>query len=503
MIDLQLLGGLDFVGPDPSVSARSRRRHPMMLLALVAAAAPKAIGREKIMAFLWPESDSERASNSLRQALHCLRRELDEDLFLPESASGIRLDRTKVSVDLWVFREAIARHAPGDAVAVYRGPFLDGFQMAGVPEFSRWMDAERERVEREHGAALDTLARQAEAAQRYDEAVVLRRRQAAADPFSSRVAIGLLKSLAAAGDRAGALEYAAVYEGLVRTHLEVGTDPAVAEFVASLRRLPAKESRPRSDHRSMEEAAPAQGAATPETAAASPVASPVTAMSATSPALTAPRRRRNVGWSRWLVATGVIGLVVVGAAVAMIAAKPPTETVIVLATGASPAAGRDATNRLVACEGPACPSGALPQDAYVVPTHIAHTKPATGTRFIAPTARGTTVPAPGYRCCSTAVFENEFTLPPNAGSATISITLLADNQAIVAINGVEFGRQVERLAPWNHGGPPATFATAFSPDPSGVNRLRVTLWDGGGAAALNYRAFVMHDKGWETDSGGN
>lgn len=177
----------------------------------------------------------------------------------------------------------------------------------------------------------------------------------------------------------------------------------------------------------------------------------------------------------------------------------PAENFIVLASGSSPVAGRDAANRLVACEGPICPEGSLPQDAYIVPTHIAYTNPATGTYFIAPAAEGATLKPPGYACCSTAVFENEFTLPSDAVSATITITLLADNQGIVAINGMEFGRQADRNAPWNHGGPPATFATTFSPDPSGVNRLRVTLWDGGGAAGLNYRALVTPDTREETE----
>lgn len=499
MIDLQLLGGLDFVGPDPSRSVRARRRHPMMLLALVAAAAPRAIGRDRIMAFLWPESDSARASNSLRQALHSLRRDLGEELFLPETASGIQLDRGKVNVDLWVFRDAIARQAPGEAVAVYHGPFLDGFQIAGVPEFSRWIEAERERVEREHGAALDALARQAEAALRYDEAVAWRRRQAAADPFSSRVALGLLRALTAAGDRPGALEYAAVYEGLVRSHLEADPDPAIAEFVASLRRAPMAEPRTRSDQRQAQAAESATAPAPSETSVALLVAP--TAVASPEPA--GLRRRRTAVQKRWLVAAAAFGLVGIGAGRAMMAGNPPAETVIVLATGLSPVTGRDKANVLIACEGPACPEGGLPQDAYVIPTHVAHTNPATGTRFIAPTAGGTTLPPPGYPCCSTAVFENEFTLPSNAASATITITVLADNQAIVAINGVEFGRQAERLAPWNHGGPPATFATTFLPDPSGVNRLRVTLWDGGGAAALNFRGLVSYDTEPDADSGEN
>lgn len=487
-IDLQLLGGLDFAGPDPALSARARRRHPMMLLALVAAAAPRAVSRDKIMAFLWPESDSARASNSLRQALHSLRRDLDEDIFLPETSSGIQLDHDKVSVDLWTFRDAIARRAPAEVVAAYRGPFLDGFQIGGAAEFCRWVEAERERLERDYRAALDALARQAESAARLDEAVSWHRRLAAADPFSSRVALGLLKALIAAGDRPGALQHAAVHDRLVRSHLEVDPDPAISEFVASLR-TPSRE-------RPALEAAPTQ----PPPGAESSGARPTAIAPRAAHGLGASRGRVSPARVRGLAAAAVVALIGFGAASAMMAYRPAANF-IVLRTGGSPMAGRDAANRLVACEGPICPEGALPQDAYVVPSHIAYTSPATGTHFIAPAAEGATLKPPGYACCSTAVFENEFTLPSDAVSGTITITLLADNQAAVAINGMEFGRQSDRYAPWNHGGPPATFATTFSPHPSGVNRLRVTLWDGGGAAGLNYRALVTHDTREETEGG--
>lgn len=494
-IELRLLGGLDVVGPEPAVSVRARRRHPMMLLALVAAAAPRAVSRERIMAFLWPESDDARASNSLRQALHGLRRDLGEELFLPETTGGLQLDGAKVNVDLWVFRDAVAKRAPAEAVAAYRGPFLDGFQIGGAPEFNQWVERERERVEREYRTALDILARQAESAARHDEAVAWRRRLAAADPFSSRVALDLLKALSAAGDRPGALQYAAVHEGLVRSHLEVDPDPAITEFVASLRNTPPLGIVPRL---AQLPARTAPGHPEP--------ARDVTATPPTPRALLAPPRPADSARAltraraRWFAAAGLVALVGLGAVGAMVAHRP-AERFIVLATGHAPVAGRDVTNRLVACEGPICPGGQLPQDAYVIPTHLEYTTPPTGTRFIAPAAEGATVKPPGYACCSTAVFENEFTLPSDAKSATITITLLADNQAIVAINGVEFGRQAVRDAPWNYGGTPTTFAATFLPDPSGVNRLRVTVWDGGGATGLNYRALVTHDTRKETESG--
>jgi hypothetical protein len=179
--------------------------------------------------------------------------------------------------------------------------------------------------------------------------------------------------------------------------------------------------------------------------------------------------------------------------------------VIVVASGAdagAAAAERDTADMLISCDGPACPAGKLPQAAFVVAKHDAYSAGPSGTHYIAPVRDGTTIAEPGYRCCSRAVFEHKFTLPADAATGTISIDVAADNQAIVTINGAEFGRQTDSLSQRNFDGPHTTFTTSFLPDPSGVNRLRVTLWDGGGVLGLNYRAIVKYDRAGHTEAPG-
>lgn len=497
MIDLQLLGGLDLASLDLPATARARRRHPMMLLAVVAAAAPQPVTRDRLMALLWPESDADRASNSLRQALHALRRDLGEDLFLPESTSGLRLDPDRLRVDLWSFREAVAHKSYEEAVATHRGAFLDGMHAGTLIEFNRWADTERAVVERAYLDALDALGRHAERDARWNDAVTWRRRQAAADPCSSRAALGLLRALTAAGDKPGALAYAAVHESFLRAHLEVEPDRAVTDFVAALRQVtpPGGVAIP-----PIRAAAVASLAPTLEPGLNSHAPAPLRPTAA-SPVPAALARR---GWmrrpSRMLgLACAALGLVGVGASYSMV--RSP-DRVITLTSGASDESGRDTANMLVECIGPACPTGTLPQPAFVVPKHEAYTDPPPASAYIAPIADGTTVKDPGYKCCTRAVFEQTFRLPLDAVAGTITIQVAADNQAAVAMNGVEFGRQADSLQQWNFSGPETTFTSSFVPAPSGINKLRVTLWDGGGVMGLNYRAFVRYSRIRRTDSAG-
>lgn len=164
---------------------------------------------------------------------------------------------------------------------------------------------------------------------------------------------------------------------------------------------------------------------------------------------------------------------------------------IVLGSGMTRIGSRDPSNKLIACTGPACPSGSLPLDAFIVPQHYAYAAPIPGTTYIAQVFNGTIAAAPGYACCSTATFENAFTLPPTAKSATITISFYADNQAIGVINGVEIGRQ--RINGDNFAGPtPQTFTLNFTPAVGGTNLLHVTLIDGGGALGLDYKATVTY-----------
>jgi DNA-binding SARP family transcriptional activator len=517
MIELRLLGGLAVVGPDSLSDAPTpnRRRRSLALLALVAASAPRPVGREKLLGFLWPESDAERARNSLRQAIFSLRREFNEDNFLPESAGGVQLDPAHLRVDLWEFREALQRKAPAEAIAAYRGPFLDGFDIRGLTELSQWVEAERESLHRQYMEGLDVVARDATARGKYDEAVAWRRRQAAADPLSSRIALALLKALSDAGDRSGALKYAGTYERNLREQLDAEPDPAVMGFVDSLRISPVRSQPPVVfDERAAQRAAAPPSVPAPVAPAAhASVAAEPSAPSGTTQVAAGRAVTRNFDrYERRLILAGAGILIVLGAIIGRFSIVEHTDAapapaadlgpMRILASGAKSVANRDPASRLIECDGPACPKESLPQPAYVLVKHAFYAAVPSGSSYIGPVPDATMAASPGYACCTTAKFENVFALPATAVSATITVSLHADNHAAVSINGVEFGRQKDKWDAGNYLDMPDSYTLSFKPDPSGTNRLHVTLWDGGGALGLHYNAIVTYDALVDADSDG-
>ena len=101
-----------------------------------------------------------------------------------------------------------------NAVALYHGPFLDGFRLPSAPEFERWADDERVALRHRMHTALEGLAHEAEQRGAHGDAASWWRRRAADDPLNARIAIALMHSLAAAGDRVGAIRHAGVFEAL-------------------------------------------------------------------------------------------------------------------------------------------------------------------------------------------------------------------------------------------------------------------------------------------------
>ncbi|HEU4699979.1 MAG TPA: BTAD domain-containing putative transcriptional regulator, partial [Gemmatimonadales bacterium] len=237
MLRLRTFGGLALTGAaEPSTGTAAQRR-PLALLALLAAAGEAGIARERLVALLWPGIDERRARSNLNQALYAVRRDLGEALV--QGTTTLRLDPAGIACDLWEFERAVEQGDLEEAVALYAGPFLDGFTLAGAFDFERWARDERARLAQRHRDALEALARWA-AEHGYHQLAVDRWRQVVAlEPLSARAAAGLVRALAGAGDRTGALEHALEYGARVRAELGAEPDPMVEALARELRAAPA------------------------------------------------------------------------------------------------------------------------------------------------------------------------------------------------------------------------------------------------------------------------
>ena len=234
MLHLRILGGAAVLASDGALTGAAGRRRALALLALVASAGDDGLARDRALALQWPELQSDRAPNNLKQLVFSLRRALTPDVFAA-TGPALRLDPNVITVDVWAYEKAIADGALENAVARYGGPFLDGFSVPGLPEFERWVENERDRLARVHAETLDTLAERARRAGQFEIASAWRRHLAALDPLSARYAVSFVRALADAGDTPGALRHAGLYERLVRSELDSDVGPEMRLLVAQLR----------------------------------------------------------------------------------------------------------------------------------------------------------------------------------------------------------------------------------------------------------------------------
>ncbi|HSK19441.1 MAG TPA: BTAD domain-containing putative transcriptional regulator [Longimicrobiales bacterium] len=237
MVSLKLLGGASVSDDAGPLTGPVAQRHRLALLALLAMSPGEAVPRERLAALLWPESNADRARNSLKQAVHAIRRALGPDSIV-SAGDELRLNPSIVSCDAVAFLAAIDAGDPARAVDLWSGAFLDGFFLSNAREFEEWVDSVRARLHATFIAALETLATRAEAAGDPAASVPWWRRLAAESPGNSRNSLRLMQALAATGDRAAAIRHGQVHTTLLREEFGAQPDAEVLALMDHLRAQP-------------------------------------------------------------------------------------------------------------------------------------------------------------------------------------------------------------------------------------------------------------------------
>ena len=223
MIQLALLGSVSLTGPTGPLVRRVMQRRRMALLALLANSVDKSLSRDRVIGLLWPESDDRTARHLLADSVYVLRSALGAGAILT-SADELRLSSDDVRVDVAEFRQALAAERWADALALYRGDFLDGFFVRNASEFERWASSERARLHADAIRAASAHTRALERAGRMREAVAAAERALELAPCDEAVFRRLFTLLIATDNHARA---EALSRGFVeRLAFELGIAPS-------------------------------------------------------------------------------------------------------------------------------------------------------------------------------------------------------------------------------------------------------------------------------------
>jgi predicted ATPase/DNA-binding SARP family transcriptional activator len=183
--------------------------------------------REELTALLWPEQPEDVARANLRQTLFQLRR--------GPYASCLEIDARRLRFggdsDVARLRSAVRDEAWGTALTLFRGPFLAGWTLAGMPTADAWLVATREELQVERRRLVARRAEQLERAGDLGAAAELFERLWRDDVLDEDALRSQLGLLARAGRADEAARAAAGYRGLFERELELAPHEDLAALL--------------------------------------------------------------------------------------------------------------------------------------------------------------------------------------------------------------------------------------------------------------------------------
>jgi DNA-binding SARP family transcriptional activator len=225
-INLTLLGGFQARRASGELLAFATRKS-QALVAYLALARGRPLGRDQLTALLWAEAGDQRARHSLRQALVEVRQALAPSAALEIDGEAIALAPGLVEVDALQFERLAAARTVEDlerGAALYQGDLLAGLNVR-ESAFDEWLVPERERFREMATDLLRRLLALHEAARRDDLAVRTALRLLALDPLEEPVHRTLMALHARQHRRGAALRQYQLCLTVLRQELGVEPEP--------------------------------------------------------------------------------------------------------------------------------------------------------------------------------------------------------------------------------------------------------------------------------------
>jgi predicted ATPase/DNA-binding SARP family transcriptional activator len=252
VLSLSLLGPLQIARDGKPLAVRLTAK-AQALLAYLAVEADMPHPRDFLAGLLWPDHPQAAARNSLRQALHQLRRALGKAAppFLLVTRQAVQFNSASDhSLDVAEF-SALIRECDGHvhrrretcgvcverlqrAVTLYRGDLLTGFFLKDSAAFEEWALVTREQLARQALAALHSLAEYHALRRDYQRMEYVARRQIEIDPFQEGAHRQVMRALAWSGQRNAALAHYGALCQMLAQDLDTPPDAETATMRAQI-----------------------------------------------------------------------------------------------------------------------------------------------------------------------------------------------------------------------------------------------------------------------------
>ena len=193
--------------------------------------------RQALTALLWPESDTQRAQVSLRQAIFILRKRIGKTWLVTDRHTIYLRSDPPCEVDVIHFQQAadqaINNHqeaAAKEAIRLYTGDFLAGFTLPDSPAFDEWQFYERETLRHTFSNLLITLINHYYHSHQFEAAIPHAQRWVNHDPIQESAHHRLMELYAAAGQRTMALRQYELCVQILEEELGIQPGPLITNL---------------------------------------------------------------------------------------------------------------------------------------------------------------------------------------------------------------------------------------------------------------------------------
>lgn len=235
LCELRCLGPVQLTGRDRrSVPLRTRKQ--LALLLYLARRPGRPVGRDELIELLW-SADAERpARHSLSQSASLINKSLHAEVIVTAGREQLVVAPGAVWLDVAEFERQVTDGRRAEALALWRGPLLEGTWVQRAPNFERWLHEERDRLQRifrrvAH-ARLEELRTGGKHATMRDEA----ERLLQLDPLDEKAMLVHLEALTLLDDRSLALRRYGEFEKRLRKELRAEPGSALRTWAKRHRR---------------------------------------------------------------------------------------------------------------------------------------------------------------------------------------------------------------------------------------------------------------------------
>ncbi|WP_420628555.1 AfsR/SARP family transcriptional regulator [Candidatus Leptofilum sp.] len=245
-LTISLLGGVKIALDGTAVSNFASRKADALFIYL--ACNPRPHPRETLATLFWPNNDQTRALANLSVILSSLRKQVDDFLLTDRHMVSFNTEAT-FWLDVVSFEQAIAATQKQQAdkisrtiaaqlqtaVSHYKGDFLAGFNVRGVPEFEAWVLLEQERLRQMMLDALANLVSFHQQRSQFSEGIQVAQQLLALDPLQEEIHRQLMRLYALDNQRPAALAQYDQCTAILAEELGVEPDEETKQLFEEIR----------------------------------------------------------------------------------------------------------------------------------------------------------------------------------------------------------------------------------------------------------------------------